>query len=228
MTAPRNPIARPCACGCGAPVTRRYKPGHDARHKSALVAALVGGTVRMRASAADQLADLGWTEWADPADLRAVPYVTPRGRAIPRLDEVATWQVDHLGGHHAHRTCPRLTQAARLVGGTNAITRLASDAYVTLTPNTPECTSRLPLSWDLCVACSTPTDRLEQASLMVITRQATWAGDLAPKITERTPRTWTILLDDDTDLEIRVALDPVTHKITRTYPAIWAPPVMAA
>lgn len=28
-----------CGCGCGAAVTRRYLPGHDARHKSALLLA---------------------------------------------------------------------------------------------------------------------------------------------------------------------------------------------
>lgn len=36
-----KPAAQPsevahCLCGCGQEVTRRYKPGHDARHASAL------------------------------------------------------------------------------------------------------------------------------------------------------------------------------------------------
>jgi len=45
-----------CGCGCGAPVRRRYLPGHDAKHKSMLLAQMRAGN----GSAADELQRLGW------------------------------------------------------------------------------------------------------------------------------------------------------------------------
>jgi hypothetical protein len=50
-----------CACGCGAAVRRRYLPGHDARHKEALIRrALQGDT-----TADVTLARLGWTKFLE-------------------------------------------------------------------------------------------------------------------------------------------------------------------
>ena len=50
-----------CACGCGAAVRRRYLPGHDARHKEALIRrALQGDT-----TAEVTLARLGWTRFLE-------------------------------------------------------------------------------------------------------------------------------------------------------------------
>jgi len=45
-----------CGCGCGAPVRRRYLPGHDAKHRSRLLAEMRGGS----GVAADELQRLGW------------------------------------------------------------------------------------------------------------------------------------------------------------------------
>lgn len=59
---------RPCGCGCGADVTSpaRYRAGHDAKHKSAMVAAALAGD-----KAAEQtLADLGWTAFLTKAQDR--------------------------------------------------------------------------------------------------------------------------------------------------------------
>src|SRR5258708_6002762 len=47
---------RACGCGCGAPARRRYLPGHDAKHKSRLLAEMRAGST----SAADELQRLGW------------------------------------------------------------------------------------------------------------------------------------------------------------------------
>jgi predicted nuclease with RNAse H fold len=44
-----------CECGCGAPVRRRFLPGHDAKLRSRLLQAEASGV-----SAAKQLTDLGW------------------------------------------------------------------------------------------------------------------------------------------------------------------------
>jgi predicted RNase H-like nuclease len=46
-----------CGCGCGALVSRRYLPGHDAKHKAALVQKAVAGDLNAEA----QLATLGWS-----------------------------------------------------------------------------------------------------------------------------------------------------------------------
>jgi predicted nuclease with RNAse H fold len=45
-----------CGCGCGAPVRRRYLPGHDAKLKSVLLTAWRSGDAR----AEERLRDLGW------------------------------------------------------------------------------------------------------------------------------------------------------------------------
>ncbi len=45
-----------CGCGCGAPVRRRFLPGHDAKLKSRLLGAWRAG----EPAAADRLRDLGW------------------------------------------------------------------------------------------------------------------------------------------------------------------------
>lgn len=45
-----------CGCGCGAPVRRRFLPGHDAKLKSRLLAAWRDGDT----TAAERLRDLGW------------------------------------------------------------------------------------------------------------------------------------------------------------------------
>ncbi len=45
-----------CGCGCGAPARRRYLPGHDAKHRSRLLAEMRAGS----RPAADELQQLGW------------------------------------------------------------------------------------------------------------------------------------------------------------------------
>ena len=50
-----------CACGCGEPVRRRYLPGHDARHKEALIRRALGGDQ----NAEIILEQLGWTKFLD-------------------------------------------------------------------------------------------------------------------------------------------------------------------
>ena len=221
MTTPRGY----CGCGCGEPVARQYKPGHDARHKSALVAALTGDTVTTRVRAATVLLDRGWGGFADPAALRNVPWTDARGRTLPHVAKVATWQVDHLGVHHAHRGCTALTRNARKVGGTNAITRLASDRYVTLVANTPERTAHLMRSWDQCPTCSVTENRLTYSERQAIHKEDTWQGDRpTPK---NPPLVWDVEMDDDTGRLIHVTRNLLTGRITRTTPttpAPWAAP----
>lgn len=159
--APTSPAVRTCGCGCGAPVVRRYRPGHDARHKAALVAQLADPHPIRAWEAAEALDGLAWSGFAHPGLLRAIPYRDRRRRAIPHIEDVRVWQVDHLGGHHSHRGCRTLTTRARSAGGLNRVTRLASDTYVRFLDNQPWIWACLPFSWDLCVDCSTPNHRDE-------------------------------------------------------------------
>lgn len=218
---------RYCGCGCGEAVTRRYKPGHDARHKSALAQALQGGTLRTRTTAAQTLADLGWAGFADPALLRSIPWVTRRGRPIPLVEDVQRWQVDHLGMHHAHRTCSTLTRNARSANGINRITRLASDSYVTYIEATPDLAARLPHSWDQCTECTADVDRLTHAEYQLVTREATWAGDLTPKAPTRPTPAWQVLADDESGNLRTYYRHPVTGKATpqATWDAPTTPPL---
>jgi len=53
---PMDETTHACGCGCGAPARRRYLPGHDAKHRSRLLAEMRAGS----GSAADELQRLGW------------------------------------------------------------------------------------------------------------------------------------------------------------------------
>jgi predicted nuclease with RNAse H fold len=53
---PVDETSHACGCGCGAPARRRYLPGHDAKHKSRLLAEMRAGS----GPAADELQRLGW------------------------------------------------------------------------------------------------------------------------------------------------------------------------
>lgn len=197
-----------CGCGCGTPVVRRYRPGHDARHKSNLVATLAHPHPMVAYRAAELLDELGWSGFAPPEVLRAIPYRDSRGRVKPTLDRVQVWQVDHLGGHHAHRGCRTLTQRARSQGGCNRISHLASDRYVTLIPNTPEIAARLPYSWDLCTDCCTPNTRDEQVQHLAYGQRA---ATFEPKNTRLVLVHSTQRLPDPTDTRPWAAPCPSTR-----------------
>lgn len=50
------PTGRKCRCGCGAPVARRFLPGHDAKLKSRLVKEARNGSEAAR----QELREEGW------------------------------------------------------------------------------------------------------------------------------------------------------------------------
>ncbi len=52
----RDQAPHACGCGCGARARRRYLPGHDAKHRSGLLAEIRAGS----GPAADELQRLGW------------------------------------------------------------------------------------------------------------------------------------------------------------------------
>ncbi len=58
-----------CLCGCGGNTKGgRYLPGHDAKHKSALIRAALGGGKR----AEKKIGELGWTKFLEKARGKAV------------------------------------------------------------------------------------------------------------------------------------------------------------
>ena len=151
---------RTCACGCKAEVNRRYLPGHDAKHKSALTRGLRSADWRLAHACAEALAELGWTHHAKPADLEAVPYRTSTGAVVQPVADVEIFQVSADGQHHASRSCPSLTAYARRVGMLNARTGRADERSLTFVANAPELTERLRRSWDQCTTCTTDHGRV--------------------------------------------------------------------
>lgn len=67
-----------CHCDCGGTTKGgRYLPGHDAKHKKALLEAARGGSKR----AATKLESLGWSKFLE----RALPKSSPTGgNAVPK------------------------------------------------------------------------------------------------------------------------------------------------
>lgn len=64
MAAQKHASKLLCHCGCeGSTKGGRYLPGHDAKHKSALVGAARKGSKR----AANKLDKLGWTKFLEVA-----------------------------------------------------------------------------------------------------------------------------------------------------------------
>jgi hypothetical protein len=51
-----KPSAKTCECGCGGEVRSRYLPGHDAKHKSALINRALSG----EGAATRELRKRGW------------------------------------------------------------------------------------------------------------------------------------------------------------------------
>jgi len=71
---PMDETRHACGCGCGAHARRRYLPGHDAKHRSRLLAEMRAGS----ALAADELQRLGWLRV--PAAANGLP---PTSAAAP-------------------------------------------------------------------------------------------------------------------------------------------------
>lgn len=63
------PDASKCQCGCGSPAKSTYLPGHDARHKSALVKAALLGDPDARAT----LEQKGWLKFLDKTPEKSKP-----------------------------------------------------------------------------------------------------------------------------------------------------------
>lgn len=61
VTCPKNQAGRACACGCGATTSGgTWVPGHDAKRKSELYAAIRSGDESLADAAYAELSDRGW------------------------------------------------------------------------------------------------------------------------------------------------------------------------
>lgn len=107
-----------CGCGCGAPVARRFLPGHDARLKSALTArSLQGDQAAILAMAAE-----GWAHYLPASLLSTVPTRLGRGRAHLAHSRLASSLagcgvvVDERGIAHSRYCCPASPSPSRPTG----------------------------------------------------------------------------------------------------------------
>lgn len=153
-----------CGCGCGEEVARRYRPGHDARHKGALLVAARGTDTRLAERAAWQMLDAGWGRYLDDEILQALPF-RHRGKRRHHIDGVERFLVAPSGLHHANAACPCLTDEARKAGQVHPLTKLARPGFCTLVDGGPLVAQRLRTSWDVCQAClaeETPLEMVER------------------------------------------------------------------
>lgn len=193
-----------CQCGCGALVARRYKPGHDARHKSALVASTrTAPNAYQREQAVDALIERGWESFADLDVLRTHPERNHRRQVRVALEQVERFLVGPDGDHHARHNCSRLTTSARKVGMVHSITRLATQAAITRIDPTPSLLHSLRTGFDACPECTidwtldevTETRLSARASYIAAHEAITPVTGKARKVSAPSlprPRTWTV------------------------------------
>lgn len=109
---------RTCQCGCGAEVARSFKPGHDAKLKSRLLAETKSAVWQRRERAIEDMISRGWGHFIDTMILGMQPKrgFTSTGRRIASLNinGMVAWHVDETETSHAHRFCPEVKGATRM------------------------------------------------------------------------------------------------------------------
>lgn len=114
-----------CGCGCGAEVTKTYKPGHDARHKSQLIREAKTG----EQWALDLLAEKGWTHFYEKSvnadNRRSLPRAVQRKIEIEDGVERAKKRMALLDGMKAAAT--ELKKIDRYAGETKIL--VTADNY---------------------------------------------------------------------------------------------------
>jgi NADH pyrophosphatase NudC (nudix superfamily) len=112
MTTTQAP--RFCECGCGEPVARRFRPGHDARLKGRLLAATRSAVWQQREAAIHAMIERGWGHFVDIETLACTPK-----RGSWNINNLVAWHVDMLEVGHAHRFCDLVSGPTQMaeVGG---------------------------------------------------------------------------------------------------------------
>lgn len=99
-----------CQCGCGTPTGARFTPGHDAKHKSALVHLALGGDQ----AAIDELEERGWTKFLEQKRATASrPARASRPRAERDLDDEEKAQIAWAQYQETKQAGERLKEAGR-------------------------------------------------------------------------------------------------------------------
>lgn len=208
---PPTPAARLCGCGCGEAVARRYRPGHDARHKGALQRAAAErtatGRMSRRAAAACQTAcDLGWGRYIDATSLHISPVYRGNMERV-HVDSCARFIRTPDGVGHSNHSCPAITRAARAAGQVNPTTRRAYYSFVERIDRT----EWIPDGFDICEHCLRDWT-LEEVAASYEMGRIEW--DMAINPDEYTipslpnPIPWTILPDPSPFLPPTTPLDP--------------------
>lgn len=105
----RTNTNKTCECGCGAEVTRRFKPGHDAKLKGRLLADTKSELWWVREPAVNELVERNWGHFVDSTTLATTPV---RKRAHGRwvesrhVDSLLGTVEDEAGNSHSHWSCP--------------------------------------------------------------------------------------------------------------------------
>lgn len=100
-----------CQCGCGAPVARRFLPGHDAKLKGRLLAETKSSEWWVREAAIDALIDLNWGHFINPEILafsREVGRHNGRFVESRHIEVVGVWNLDAEETIHSHTACPAI------------------------------------------------------------------------------------------------------------------------
>lgn len=79
---PKSQSTNTCLCGCGAPVKRRFLPGHDARLKGQLQRAYRSGTNAEKAKAERLALELGWMQYLTDSPSSPKPVAKVNGTKV--------------------------------------------------------------------------------------------------------------------------------------------------
>lgn len=168
-----TPAVGTCGCGCGEPVARRFRPGHDARLKSNLLEVARHGDTRQAEKAAWLMVEASWSRFVDEEILIALPQRNRRNQRKLHIDEVEVWIGEPVsqpgqghGRQHSNASCPALTRSAKACGMVNPTTRVARADWTSRRPTSPERVEHLRQSWDLCEECTVVDTVLEQCESM--------------------------------------------------------------
>lgn len=189
---------RLCGCGCGAPVVRRYRPGHDARHKAAIAQAAQatradGQPTRAAAAATEDAAARGWAA-AIPAATLHTQRVYRGNMERMHIDDVQVFIVCPSGEAHSNHSCRRVTAEAKKAGRINRITKRAEYGFVTRLDRA----GYIPCGFDICPDCLRDWTWLDWVQSQQIAKEvANEAISPTPKKTTPSSLPFSILPDTD-------------------------------
>lgn len=150
-----------CGCGCGEQVRNRYRPGHDARHKSLLLDVARRGIRTQAERAAWTMVDKGWGKFVDDEILDALPMRNRRGHVRRHVGSVERWLVEADGTHHCNAACPDLQDSARRAGAIHPISKLARPSYTSYSDEHPQ-------GFDQCQGCAVEETVLEMVQRTMV------------------------------------------------------------